>query len=237
MTTSGTTTLTLTARDIIYFALRKINAAPIGQDPSPGEVDPVTIELNLMLKECQIHGPNLWRHTEGSVTLVANTPSYSLTVDNPLRLVEVRYRYPPTSNPAEQRDLPMEMMTREQYKTLPVKLTGGSPPTQWYFDPQESTQTLYVWPVPIVVSGDTIQYTYQRRMQVITNLSQTLDIPEEWLSTVGYALAARLVPTYGIESKTGDTIMSIASDLLLKAKSFDREDVIHMMPVWRGRRR
>jgi hypothetical protein len=237
MTTSGVTALNLTARDIIYFALRKINATPIGQDPSPGEVDPVTIELNLMLKEWQLHGPHLWRHTEGSVAVVANAPSYSLATDNPLRLVEVRYRYPPTSDPTAQRDLPMEMMTREQYKTLPVKLTSGSPPTQWYFDPQETTNNLYVWPVPAVTAGDTIQYTFQRRFQIITNLSQSLDIPEEWLSTVGYGLAARLIPTYGIETKTGEIIIAMATDLIMKAKGFDREDVVHMMPQWRGRRR
>jgi hypothetical protein len=131
----------------------------------------------------------------------------------------------------------MEMMTREQYKTLPVKLTSGSPPTQWYFDPQETTNNLYVWPVPAVTSGDTIQYTFQRRFQVITNLSQSLDIPEEWLSTVGYGLSARLIPTYGIETKTGEVIIAMATDLILKAKGFDREDVVHMMPQWRGRRR
>jgi hypothetical protein len=235
--TSGVTSLGISARDIIYFALRKINAIPVGQDPSPGEVDPVTLELNMMLKEWQISIPNLWRQTEGNVTLVAGAPSYSLTADNPLRLIEVRYRYPPTSDPTSQRDLPMEMMTREQYKTLPVKLTGGSPPTQWYMDYQETSQILYVWPVPTVVSGDSIVYTFQRRFQIITNLSQTIDLPEEWSSAIAYSLAARLVPTYGVETKTGDTIMAMAAELIIKAKAFDREDVVHMMPVWRGRRR
>jgi hypothetical protein len=237
MTTSGIVSLSLTARDIIYFALRKINATSIGVDPAAAEVDPVTIELNLMLKEWEVLGPHLWRHTEGNITLVADASSYSLATDNPIRLVEVRYRYPPTSLTADQRDLPMEMMTREQYKSFPVKLTAGSPPTQWYFDPQETTQTLYIWPVPSVVSGDKIVYTYQRRFQIVTNLSQTLDVGQEWLSTVGYNLAARLVPTYGIETKTADVILGMADRLLTKAKSFDREDVVHMMPAYRGRRR
>jgi hypothetical protein len=237
MTTSGVTALNLTARDIIVFCLRKISAISIGQDPAENEVDPVILELNMMLKEWEARGPHLWRQTEGSVTLTTNTPSYSLVTGNPLRLIEVRYRYPPTSDPTSQRDLPMEPMTREQYKTLPVKLTNGSPPTQWYFDPQELTQTLYVWPVPSVVAGDTIVYTYQRRFQIIRSLNDSIDIPEEWLSTVAYNLAARLVMTYGVETKTGDTILATAADLLIKAKSFDREDLVHLMPMYRYRRR
>jgi hypothetical protein len=96
---------------------------------------------------------------------------------------------------------------------------------------------LYVWPVPSVVAGDTIVYTFQRRFQIIRNLNDSIDIPEEWLSTVAYNLAARLVMTYGVETKTGDAIAATAADLLLKAKSFDREDLVHMQPVYRYRRR
>jgi len=237
MTTSGVTTLNLTARDVINWSMRKLNVIAIGQDPAENEVDPIILELNMMLKEWETRGPHLWRQTEGSVTLTANTPAYSLITGSPLRLSEVRYRYPPTADPTSQRDLPMEPMTREQYKTLPVKLTNGSPPTQWMFDPQESAQTLYVWPVPSVVAGDTLVYTYQRRFQVIQNLNNSIDIPEEWLSTVAYNLASRMVMTYGVETKTGDTVMAIAADLLLKAKSFDREDLVHMSPAYRYRRR
>jgi hypothetical protein len=237
MTTSGVTAYNPTARDVCTFALRKIGAASIAQDVSEAEISPVLDELNLMLKEWEHYSPNLFRHNEGSVAVVANAPSYSLTSGNPLRLVEVRYRYPPTSNPADQRDLPMEQMTLEQYRTLPVKLTNGSPPTQWFFLPQESGQTLYVWPVPAVATGDLIVYTYQRRFEIVTDLSQTLDFPEEYLTAVVYNLASRLVVTYGVETKTGDNIIAMASELLLKARSFDREDYVHMMPVYRYRRR
>jgi hypothetical protein len=237
MTTSGITTLNLTARDIITFALGKISANPIGQEVNEPEIIPVLQELNLMLKEWEILGPHLWRQTNGSVTLIANQPSYSLSVDNPLRISEVRYRYPSDGIAANQRDLPMEMMTREQYMTLPIKLSPGTPCTSWFFDPQETAQTIYIWPVPNVVSTDSLQYTFQRRFQVCTSLNNTLDIPQEWMSTVGYNLAERLLDDYGVETLSAQRIAARSQKLLMQAKAFDREDRINMVPAYRYRRR
>jgi hypothetical protein len=237
MTTSGVTALNLTARDIITFALGKISASPIGQSPSETEIAPVITELNLMMKEWETTGPHLWRQTTGSVSLLANTAAYSLVTDNPLRIMEARYRYPATSVPSDQRDLPMEQMNRDAYMTLPVKLSPGSIPTQWYFDPQETTQTLYVWPVPTAPTTDQVVYTYQRRFQIVQSLNDNIDIPQEWLSTVAYNLAERLLDDYGVEGTSSQRIAQRAQKLLLTAKAFDREDIIRFAPQHRYRRR
>jgi hypothetical protein len=237
MTTSGVTSLTLTARDIITFALGKISASPIGQSPSEAEIAPVITELNLMMKEWELTGPHLWRQTLGETALVANTAGYSLATENPLRLIEVRYRYPSTSVASEQRDLPMEQMNRDAYMTLPVKLSPGSVPTTWYFDPQETSQTLYIWPVPTAPTTDKVVYTYQRRFQIIQSLNDTIDVTQEWLSTVAYNLSERLLDDYGIEGASSQRISLRAQKLLMAAKAFDREDIIRFMPAHRYRRR
>jgi len=236
MTTSGVTALTLTARDIILFALNKISAAPIGQNPAETEVAPVILELNLMLKEWEFDGPHLWRQTLGTTTLLANTGSYSLVTDNPLRIMECRYRYPSTGITSDERDLPMEAMSRDAYMELPCKLSPGTVPTMWYFDPQETTQTLYIWPVPTNPTTDKLVYTYQRRFQIIQTLNDSLDVPQEWLSTIGYNLASRMLDDYGVEGLSSQRIALRAEKLLLKAKSFDREGFVKFMPNYRFRR-
>lgn len=236
MTTSGITSMTMTGRDIITYALRKIGAIPIAQEPSETEIEPVMDELNMMLKEWEAHGPHLWRKTDGSVSIIANTASYSLS-PRPIRIIECRYRYPSDGVTANQRDLPMEQMNNEQYKTLPMKLTTGAIPVMWYFDPQETTSVLYIWPLMSSVTTDSVVYTYQRRFEIISNLSDDIDIPDEWLSTVGYNLADRLLIDYGITGETAKRVSLMAQTLLLKAKAFDREDAIHFMPAYRYRRR
>jgi hypothetical protein len=236
MTTSGTTSLSLTARDIITFALGKISASPIGQAPAETEIAGVIMELNLMLKEWEFDSPHLWRQTLGEQTLSPATGSYSLVTDNPLRVMECRYRYPTTSVTSEQRDLPMEEMGRDAYMELPVKLSPGSIPTMWYFDPQETSQTLYIWPVPTNPTTDKLVYTYQRRFQIVTNLSDSIDVPQEWLATVGYGLASRLVDDYGLEGASAQRIIARAEELKRKAEAFDREGFVRFMPNYRFRR-
>lgn len=226
MTTSGVTALTMTAREIIEFALRELNAIPIGQELDVNEVAPVIQKLNVMLRGYETRGPHLWRVADGSVALLPNTPSYSLATDTPLRVIEARYRY------ANGQDLPMKQMTAVQYKTLPIKLSPGVP-TQWYFNPQATSQTLYVWPVPRTITTETIQYSYQRRFQICTTLDDDLDIPSEWLDTVGMSLAARLLASYGVEGESAARIEKTATMLLRSAKAFDRPAFVQFMPDYR----
>jgi hypothetical protein len=225
MTTSGVTALNLTARDIIGFALRKLSTMPIGSELDINEVAPVLLELNMMLKGWQTAGPHLWRNTEGTQALSSATASYSLATANPLRIVEARYRNTVGS------DLPMKRLSRVRYMQLPLKSSAGTP-TQFYFDPQETSQTLYVWPVLGVATTQSIVYTYQRRFQVCASLDDSVDIPEEWLDTVGYCLAERLIPNYGIETQSAARIERNAQVMLRRAKAFDRPAYINFMPEY-----
>ena len=228
MTTSGVTTLTMTAREVIEFALGELNAVPIGQESDITELAPILRKLNVMVKGWEVKGPHLWRTGDGSTQLVAGQGDYSLTLDNPLRIKEVRYRYP------DGHDLPMVKMSRTQYETLPNKNSAGVP-TQWYFNPQSTYQVLFIWPVPRVVTTDTLRYSYQQRFQICQTLDDDVDIPTEWLDTVGMNLAARLLDAYGSEGESAARIEKEAALLLRAAKAFDRPDFVCFMPSGRPR--
>lgn len=228
MATSGVTALNLVARDIIIFALRKLNAIPVGQVPDNNELVPIVTDLNLMIKGWEVNGPHLWRNVFSSLQLTANTQSYSMTADNPLRIVECRYRYPSGI------DLPMKRISRILYANLPLKSSTGVP-TQYYFDPQETSQTIFIWPVPSIVTTDSLQYTFQRRFQMCQTPNDSIDIPQEWLHTVGYNLAEVLLPTYGLETQSAQRIEQTSQRLLRKAKSFDRPAFVQFMPEYRPR--
>lgn len=228
MTTSGVTQLNMTARDIIEFALRQINAIPIGQEVDMFEAAPVLTHLNMMLKDWETKGPHLWRVTQSSIAATANTMSYSLTDDNPLRLKEVRFQY------TDGHHLPMEKMSLTRYLQLPTKNSTGTT-TQWAFDPQSTSQTLYTWPVLPSVTTERYVFSFQRRFQICQSLNDSVDIPEEWLDTVGYCLCERLLPMYGPETASSQRVERMAQTLLRKAKSFDRPDFVNMVPRKRFR--
>jgi hypothetical protein len=226
MTLSGITTLNLNAGQVITFALAKLGVVAIGQQPAYTEIAPCLTELSIMLKGWQTTGPHLWRNTFSSIQLLPAAQSYVLTADNPLRIVECRYRYP------DGHDLPMTRLSRIQYATLPLKSSQGYP-TQYYPDPQDTGMVLYVWPVLQNVTTDTFQYTFQRRFQVCTSPNNSIDIPEEWLNTVGYCLAEQLLPNYGVQGENANDVRTKAKMLYRQAKAFDRPAFVQFMPQYR----
>lgn len=227
MSTSGSTDYSINARFLVNFALKQLRVKTAGEDVSAEDMSDGIESLNMMLKSWQTSGPNLFRKTVGSLTLTANTASYSLPLA--YRVISARFRQ-------NSRDLPMEVLTDEEYQDMPLKTTTGIP-TTYYFDPQIGGGTLYIWPVLAAVSDETIQYTYQRRFEDIDSPDNDIDIPQEWIETVGYNLAARMLSGYGhLDPSLRNDIRDMATSLLKDAKDADRESVIRFEPERRWRR-
>ncbi len=211
MSTSGSSDWTLTARDVVTYALRKLRVVSVAETPAAEDMVVGLQSLNAMLKGWQMTGPHLWRETLGSLAL---TTASSFSVPTPYRIISARFRQ-------SGRDLPMEVLTREEYLEIPLKTSTGIP-TQYYFDVQRDGGTLYIWPVMASVSGETVEYSYQRRFEDVDDPDDDLDIPQEWLETVGYALAARLADDYG---KDAGKIEARAAQFLALAQASSREPV------------
>lgn len=221
MTTSGSIDFSLNARQVIKAALKKIRVIAEGEDPTATQAADATEALNLMLKGWQKHS-SLWRMTEGTVTLVADTYSYALS-PVPYKVIDARYR------DANSRDLPMIEITRQEYYDLPIKDSTGIP-TQYYVDQQRSTMTMYLWQALSSVTTETIRYTYQRAFEDIDSLDNDLDLGSEHLELVTYALAARLVDDHGRTGDIYNRILARADIMLQEALDDDRESEVRLMP-------
>lgn len=221
MATSGSIDYSLNARQVITFALQKINLLALHEDASGERADNALVELNMMCKEWMKY-ENLWRLTEGFVTLVADTASYTLAPD-PHRVVDVRYR------DVNSRDLPMYQMGRQEYFDLPVKTIQGIP-TQYFFDKQRTSTLLYVWPLLSSATTETLRVSYQRKFEDVDSLDDEIDIPQEYFSVVAYNLAARLADSSGRTGAHIDRVIARAEHLLQEALDDDRPDFIQFMP-------
>ena len=219
MATSGTITYALNARQVITEALQEIRVTGVAGTPSAEDMAAGMRALNRMLKSWQLSGPSLWLQTEGSVTITASTASFPLS-PVPHTIIECRYR------DANGRDLPMLELTRSEYLEMPLKTTQGVP-TQYYFDNQRATKLLYIWPVMGAPTTETIKYTYQRITEDVTNESQNLDIPQEYMDLVVTCLADRLLTPYG---KTNKDLSMRAREMLFEANAADREDYVRFVP-------
>ena len=101
MATSGVITFSKNAGETVTFALKLIGALNAhDQTVNANDMADGLVMLNLMLKEWQTTGPNLWRAERGSVALVSDTATYTLS-PRPVKVYSVRYR------DTNGRDLPM----------------------------------------------------------------------------------------------------------------------------------
>jgi len=224
MATSNSIDYSLTARQVIEYALRLTNILANGNTPSSEVADDALITLNVMLKEWMPHA-SIWRLKEGYVTPVANQQGYSLT-PRPYCVVDVRYRLTSAN------DLPMSELTRQEYYDIPTKTANGTP-TSWYYDPQRSTSNLYIWPLPSSVSTETLRVTYQRRFEDVDDLGNDIDVDQQHLSLVAYNVASRLADRYGKSGPHVERIHAHAADTLEKLLDADRPEVIRFVPETR----
>lgn len=224
MSTSGSINFSITAREAIDFALKKLRVLAAVETATGDDADTAQRELNLMLKGWQKY-ENLWRLTEGSVTLLAATYSYTLS-PVPHRVVSARYR------DANGTDLPMEDMSREEYYDMPTKTTTGVP-TQYYADYQRSAVTFLLWQSLASVSTETIKYTYQRKFEDIDSLDNDIDVDQQWLEVIGYNLASRLADDFGRKGEIVQRIIARAELLREEMLDDDREDYVQFVPGYR----
>lgn len=217
MALSDSTDYSLTAREVVYDALRRAGISDISETPRGEDASVALTQLELMLKHWQLNGPSLWLKREGTQALTASTASFALPSDV-LRVLSARVAH-------NGQDIPMCEMTREEYFDLPNKSVTGYP-TSFFVDRQRIAPTLYVWPLA-PATGYTFSYTYHKRIDDIDDLDNDIEIPKEFLLTVSYNLSSYLCDYYEIDSPR---ITQRAAQLLSEAEDYDRPGMLRFVP-------
>lgn len=192
MTTSGQITYELSALEMVTGMFNLLGVAQEGEALTPRMFSDGMRAYNGLIQTYSAH-PHLWTATEGTVALVADQPSYTVS-PRALRVLECRYR-------RQGIDVPMTMFSRQEYYDQPNKTTSPSIPVNFYFDPQVDIGTLYLWPAPsaqTVADGYTIHFTYVRFMDTMTASNQTMDLPQQWIEAVMWNGAKRLMTQYPV---------------------------------------
>ena len=224
MATSNSTDYSLTAREIVSYAYRKLGIVSDDGDITAPQLSRGMLELSIMLKEWQKY-EQIWRLTEGYVNTLHDTFGYSLT-PQPYRIHSVRYRSATDGN-----DVPMWEMTREQYYELPDKKATGVP-NQWFFDHQRDTNSLWVWPSLSTDGGEvpSFRVTYQRRYEDVDFPANLVDVPQQYLSLVGYNLASRISDKLELKGASLQKVVLRAEALLQEMLDDDREAFVQLVP-------
>ena len=221
MGTSGITSFMANRDIIVRRALRMVGAFTSTDAPRPEQTTDAVTVLNLMLKAWSIEGL-LWLRQFVNITLVAGQNYYTLgplgtpVIDRPLHVFACN-RKSTSGN-----EIPMISITRTDWMAIPNKTTS-SIPVQYYYDPQTTNGTLYVWPTPQTGTTDVLVLDVDRQLDIMNDNLDDFDFPMQWQEAITYNLAARLAPEYGVPLSERLQLEKEAGALFAKAVTDDRD--------------
>jgi hypothetical protein len=226
MATSGSVDFNLNRNQIILDAAEEIGIAIDGEALDSSFIGVAERTLNRMVKAWVAHGIQLWKRDSITVTLVADTGTYTLgptgtvaSSTRPLRIIDCDRK---DSNNIETSLSPLSL---EDYNNLPNKSVTGTP-VSYYYSPTLTNGTLKLWPVPStsVASNYTLDINYHSPIEDFDNSTDEPDFPQEWIEALVYGLARRLARKYGSLSQYEmEDLKSQEEESLELAMSWDRE--------------
>jgi len=226
MTTSNSTDFSVSRDDIIKRALRLLGVLAQGQTPSATQVTEAAVALNGLVKAWQADGMPLWAMKQYGMSLTDATNSYTvgtgLTVDisKPLKIYQAWLHDNSTNI-----DVPMRILTRQEYNILGNKTTSGMP-IQIFYEPLRDSGVMHVFPTPTSVeaANKTLYFVYQRPFEDFDTSTDTPDFPQEWYDAVTYGLATRLAPEYGLPAADRKVLWQEASIIKQDALNYGLEE-------------
>lgn len=154
--------------------------------------------------------------------------SYTSKIVKPLKIVDAR-RYDIDGAT----DTPVIMVSRQEYRALPVKTESGTM-NEVFYDPQLNTGYIHIWRVPLAAS-ELLKFTWHRPIMDFTAPTNDADLPQEWIQTLYYNLALVMMPMYPVPPQKERMITAMATQFFDDLSGFDREnESIFIQPDMEG---
>lgn len=187
-----------TARDLLTLALNDAGVVGIGQTAKAEDINKAFDRLNIMIAQ--------WRRKRWLVyrlvtTALTSTGAQSYTVGaggdfniaRPDKLEDAFLRMLNTG--PNQVDYPLTVLAaREDYNRVRVKSLVAFP-TYVFYDPVYPTGVLYPWPIPSATIY-ALHITTKQVLAAFANLSDSINLPEEYHGALLYNMALRLRVAY-----------------------------------------
>lgn len=219
MALSGNTDFAITRDQLIIGALRVVGAIAQGEVPTTVQITEAGEALNMLIKSWQAMGMSIWVTKEYPLTLLNGVSTYVPTT----KLLKVIQAF--NRNTITKIDIPMRILTRDEYNRLGNKTSTGNP-IQLYHEPQLTTSSVKVFPVPSAVEAgqNTIIMVYQKEFDDMDTGTDNPEFPHEFFDALKFGLASRLSFEYGMELADIKNLQMQAEMLKQDALSFGTEE-------------
>lgn len=213
-----------TALDIIKSAMRLIGAIDPGEEPEGPEAQDALEILNQMVDSWNIERLMIYGLEMNEFPLVVGQQTYTLGTNGDFDMprptrIEAMGLVNINSNPAMPMEIPMYMLSLDDWEQIPVKSIASTYPLYVYDDGSIPFRNLNFWIVPTIVSNVRI-YSWVNLSQ-FTDLTTPLDFPPGYIKAIRYCLAVDLAPEWGLP--VPDAVAAQAILERAKIKSFNIE--------------
>lgn len=202
MATSGSYNYTKNQDQIIKRAMRISGNLATGDTPTNAQYLEAQEALNDIAKEWEADGMQLWCIQNITIPLIAATAAYDIGVgsaNNYPAFLKVINCWKNTL--ADGSDIPMVLITRNQYEFLSNKTEQGDPNQYWYNPPgpndattgsAKGTLTLFNTPNSFAASTYQLKVTGQVQIQDFTDALDQMDFPSYFANALTWGLADQL---------------------------------------------
>ena len=200
MATSGTYDWAINQDQLIKRAMRISGNLATGQTPTRAQWLEANHALNDIIKEWCGDGMQLWCIANIEIPMINGQAAYVIGVNaanNFPPFLKVINCFKHTISTGT--DIPMVLITRNQYELLSNKSEGGDPNQYWYNPPgnegtgnMSGTLTLFNTPNTFAATTYTLKVTGQVPMQDMTDALDIIDFPSYFNNALTWGLADQL---------------------------------------------
>jgi hypothetical protein len=201
-------------QDILNSSLRLIGALAAGETPSQAESQDGLSILNQMLDSWQseslmVSALQRYVFTPGALQQTyAVGPGGDVNIARPARIPSIGViNQPGSTQPIE---LPLNMLTYEQWRDIPVKNTPGALPLECWDDNAYPLRNLNFWPIPNVSIAFAL-YLWDLITQ-FPDLVTLFGFPPAYLKAIRYNLAVDLAAEFPGNPEQMPLVMAIAAE-------------------------
>lgn len=190
----------MTGNDLIASSLRLIGVLASGEVPSADEANDALTILNQMIDSWTAERMMIFTLNINEFVLTAGQQVYTLGVGGNFNIARParieRMGIVSLNNPAQPLELPLEMLTDQQWAAIPVKVISSSLPQKVYDDGAFPLRNLSFWCIPNVQVKTRI-YGWATLAQ-FPDLVTDITFPPGYLKAIRYNLAVDLAPEFGV---------------------------------------
>lgn len=110
-------------------------------------------------------------------------------------------------------DYPIACISLENYNSIGLKTLNGPWPKALYFNPNEQSGNIFLWPNP---SQGEVHLFAETVFRSYSNLYDDVNLPQGYSMALRWCLAERLLPMYG---KTDQAVVAMIGNFAAQAKS------------------